>query len=150
MVWGEITLNGRTELVVIREGSMTDRRYIDNVLEPHVVPFAENMGPEFIRQQDNARPHVARVVQNFLNTHNIDIMNSPPCSPNLNAIEHIWDTLGQHLKERQLLRNLEHVEEILLREWKEMAPQVIGNLIESMPRRCEEVLRGRGDHNHKL
>jgi hypothetical protein len=133
---GEITLNERTELVVIREGSMTARRYIDNVLEPHVVPFAENMGPEFIRQQDN--------------THNIDIMNSPPSSPNLNAIEHIWDTLGQHLKERQLLRNLEHVEEILLEEWKEMAPQVIGNLIESMPRRCEEVLRGRGDHNHKL
>jgi hypothetical protein len=62
MVWSEIIFNGRTELVVIREGSMTARRYIDEVLKPHVVPFAQNMGPEFILQQDNTCPHVARLV----------------------------------------------------------------------------------------
>jgi hypothetical protein len=48
MIWGGINLNGRTELVVIREGSMTARRYTDEVVDPHVLPFAENMGPEFI------------------------------------------------------------------------------------------------------
>jgi hypothetical protein len=48
MVWDGIILNGRTELVVNREGSMTARRFIYDVLEPHVIQFAENMGPEFI------------------------------------------------------------------------------------------------------
>jgi hypothetical protein len=77
VVWGGIILNGCMELVVIREGSMTARRYID---EPHVVPFAENMGPEFILQQVNVRPITFRLLL--------------PRSPDLNAIEHVWDTLG--------------------------------------------------------
>jgi hypothetical protein len=75
-------------------------------------------------------------------------MNRPPYSPDFNAIEHVWETLGQRLKERQPLRNLQHVEEILLEEWEEMAPQVIRNLIESMPSRCAEVLRFKGGHIH--
>lgn len=146
MVWGGISLNGRTELVVIREGSMTARRYIDEVIEPHVVPFAENVGPEFILQQDNARPHTARIVQDYLNVHNIEVMYWPARSPDLNAIEHVWDTLGKRLKDHQPIRNLEHLIEILLEEWEQLAPQVIRNLVESMPRRCAEVLRVRGGH----
>jgi hypothetical protein len=47
MVWGGIILNGRTELAVIREAFITARRYIDDVLEQHVM-FAENMVPELI------------------------------------------------------------------------------------------------------
>ncbi|KAH0814639.1 hypothetical protein GEV33_008152 [Tenebrio molitor] len=39
--------------------------------ERHDVPFVENVGSELILQQDNVRPHVAKVVQNFLNAHNI-------------------------------------------------------------------------------
>jgi hypothetical protein len=33
---------------VIREEFMTARSYIDDVLESHVVRFADNMGPELI------------------------------------------------------------------------------------------------------
>jgi hypothetical protein len=75
MVWGGITLNGRTELVVICERSMTALRYLGDVLELHMVPFAENIGPEFIMQKDNVHPHEARVVQSFLNFYNIQVMN---------------------------------------------------------------------------
>jgi hypothetical protein len=71
------------------------------------------MGPEVIMQKDNVRPHEARVMQNFLNIYNIPIFYN---SPDLNAIEHVCYTLGQQLKERQPLRNLQHVEEILLEE----------------------------------
>jgi hypothetical protein len=74
MVWGGLTLNGRTELL-IREESMTARKYIDKVLEPQLVPFVDNVGSELILQQDNVRPHLAKVVQNFLDTHNIQVMN---------------------------------------------------------------------------
>jgi hypothetical protein len=99
-------------------------------------------------QKDNVRPHEARVVQNFLNICNIQIMNWSPRSPDLNAIEHVWDTHGQQLKERQPLRNLQHVEEILLEEWEDMALQGIRNLIENIPRRCAELLCVKGDHTH--
>ena len=41
MVWGGISWRYRTPLVVI-EGNLTARRYIDEVLEPVVVPFLQN------------------------------------------------------------------------------------------------------------
>jgi hypothetical protein len=63
-------------------------------------------------------------------------------------VEHICDTLGQQLNERQPLGNLQHVEEILLEEWEEVTPQVIQNLIESMPRRSAEVLGVRRAHTY--
>jgi hypothetical protein len=83
MVWGGITLTGRTELVVLRGGSLTAVRYLRDIVEPHVVPFAENMGRDFILQQDNARPHIAGIVRNCFNDHNIEVMELPANSPDL-------------------------------------------------------------------
>jgi hypothetical protein len=40
---------------------MRARRYIDQVLTPEVIPFFARHGPGLTLQQDNARPHVARI-----------------------------------------------------------------------------------------
>jgi hypothetical protein len=90
MVWSEIIFNGRTELVVIREGSMTARRYIDEVLEPHVVPFAQNMGPEFILQQDNACPHIARVVLEVTLLEEECLLLQPKCDLLVGGQDHAY------------------------------------------------------------
>lgn len=54
---------------------MTAGRYIDEVLEPYVVPFAYNKDPKLVLQHHNARPHIAEIVQFFLSIHNIDNSN---------------------------------------------------------------------------
>lgn len=46
-VWVGMILNERTQLEVIPKGAITVCRYIDEDLEQHVEPFAENMGPQF-------------------------------------------------------------------------------------------------------
>ncbi|GFW38414.1 transposable element Tcb2 transposase [Trichonephila clavipes] len=64
MVWGAIAYDSRSTLIVMR-GTLTGQRYFDDILRPHVKPFL-NVLPGAIFQQDNARPHTARVSQDFL------------------------------------------------------------------------------------
>ncbi|GFY12464.1 transposable element Tcb2 transposase [Trichonephila clavipes] len=64
MVWGAIAYDSRSTLVVMR-GTLTGQRYVDNILRPHVGPFLNGL-PGAIFQQDKARSHTARVVQEFL------------------------------------------------------------------------------------
>ncbi|GFV09790.1 mariner Mos1 transposase [Trichonephila clavipes] len=43
-------------------GTLTGQRYVDDILRPHVGPFLSGL-PGAIFQQDNARPHTARVLK---------------------------------------------------------------------------------------
>ncbi|UYV80724.1 hypothetical protein LAZ67_19001543 [Cordylochernes scorpioides] len=61
MVWGCIGYHSRTPLVRI-SGTLNSQRYISDVLEPVVLPYLQGL-PTDIFQQDNARSHVARIVQ---------------------------------------------------------------------------------------
>ncbi|GFU57821.1 transposable element Tcb1 transposase [Trichonephila clavipes] len=64
MVCGAIVYDSRSTLIVMR-GTLTGQRYVDDILRPHVGPFINDL-PGAIFQQDNARPHTARVAQDFL------------------------------------------------------------------------------------
>ena len=80
MVWAGITARNRTPLVVV-EGNLNVQRYVNEVLEPHLVPFMEAHPEIDIFQQDNARPHAARLTTNFLQTQGIQVMQWMPYSP---------------------------------------------------------------------
>ncbi|GFY24258.1 DDE_3 domain-containing protein [Trichonephila clavipes] len=64
MVWGAIAYYSRSPLIVMR-GTLTGQRYVDDILRSHVGPFLNGL-PGAVFQQDNARPHTARVAQDFL------------------------------------------------------------------------------------
>ncbi|GFW32845.1 transposable element Tcb2 transposase [Trichonephila clavipes] len=66
MVWDAIAYNTRSPLVLIR-GPMTAQRYVHDILQPHVLPLMQWLpGANF--QQNNARPHMARMSQDCLRT----------------------------------------------------------------------------------
>ena len=60
MVWGGISLNNKTDLIFIR-GNLTAERYVEEVVQNHILPFAHEIGPDFVLTQGGARAHTSRV-----------------------------------------------------------------------------------------
>ncbi|GFV76694.1 transposable element Tcb1 transposase [Trichonephila clavipes] len=76
-VWGGISIGGRTDLHIIRNGTLTGRKYADEILRPHVIPYAGAIGDSFVFQDDNAQPHRARLVENMLEAETIQCIEWP-------------------------------------------------------------------------
>ena len=99
MVWAGVTADWRTDPIVV-PGILTRQRYIDEILCPHVVPFLRPVGKSGIFQDDNARPHRARIVDGFPQANNVRRLEWPAISPDLSCIEHVWDVLGRAVQKR--------------------------------------------------
>jgi len=47
----------------------------DDILKPIAVPYLQTLGPDAIFQDDNARPHRARLVTDYLNNVGVHRMD---------------------------------------------------------------------------
>ncbi|GBN10985.1 hypothetical protein AVEN_13649-1 [Araneus ventricosus] len=140
-------LDGRTPLHVFERGTVTGVRYRDEILEPYVRLSRGAVGPEFILMDDNARPHRALLVDEFLESEDIRWMEWPARSPDLNPIEHVWDALGRAIATRNPPpRTIQEMKTALLNEWDQLPQEMINCLISSMKSRCKPCISVRGDH----
>ncbi|GFT24385.1 transposable element Tc3 transposase [Trichonephila clavipes] len=140
--WGGIILGSRTDLHV-----QSDHIYQDVMLEQLVRLFRGAMGAEFLFMDDNARPHRANIVDECLQSEDITRMDWPAYSPDLNPIEHVWNTLSRRIAARQPLPTcLPELRRALLDEWCNIPQDQIDNLILSMPRRCKACIASSGRH----
>ncbi|GFV16657.1 transposable element Tcb2 transposase [Trichonephila clavipes] len=147
LVYGGISIDGRTDLYIIRDGPLTTCRYRDEILRPIVVTYAAAIGEDFILMDDNCRPHRANLVEDFLFEEEIVRMEWPACSPDMNPIENVWDALGRRVAGRQPPpKTLQELERALLEEWDRIPQLVINSLIDSIPQRCSTLLAVRGNH----
>ena len=146
MVWGGVSEGGKTDLVVI-EGSLNANKYVQEVLAPHVVPYAGAVGESFVLMDDNPRPHRGRAVDPFLDDQGVDRMEWPANSPDLNPIEHVWDQLKQAARRRvDQNTDLAALRRILHEEWAAIPQQRVRKLVQTMRKRCHQVIRARGGY----
>ncbi|GFW89974.1 transposable element Tcb2 transposase [Trichonephila clavipes] len=68
-------------------------------------PFLNGL-PGAIFQQDNARPHTARVAQDFLPSSFSDSSMAGPL-PDLSPVEHVWDQLKRRMPSCHSVHDLE-------------------------------------------
>ena len=143
---GRYYSNYRTPLVVVN-GNLTAQQYITEVLQAHVVPFLQHHPDVTVFQQDNARPHEARVTCHFLLAQGVNVLPWPAYSPDLSPVEHLWDYLGRHVANRiPRPRNRNQLVQVLLDGWRQMPQDRIRRLIRSMRRRLISCVQAEGGH----
>ena len=146
MVWGCMTSQGVGYLCKI-EGIM-DQHLYKNILEEELMEtmeFYEIDPKEVIFQHDNDPKHKSKLVQEWLSDQEFKVLPWPAQSPDLNPIEHLWAEVKRKLNKfdsppKGMLDLWERIEST----WNEITPQTCQNLISSMPRRINDVIKAKG------
>ncbi|GFS75070.1 transposable element Tcb2 transposase [Trichonephila clavipes] len=140
-------LGSRTDLQIFDAGSVNGTRYCNEILLPYVRLFRGAMGLKFLFMDDNAPCHRTVAAEQLLESEDIERMDWPARSPDLNPIEHVWDFLSRRLAARTLPPvTIRELPLALQDEWAAMPQQLIDTLILSRGRRCETCLAVRRDH----
>ncbi|GFU38487.1 transposable element Tc3 transposase [Trichonephila clavipes] len=131
----------------VQSVTVTGHIYRDVILELYVRLFRGAMGAEFLFMDDNARPHRANIVNEYLQSEDITRVDWPAYSPDLNPIEHVWGMLGRRIAARQPPPTcLPELRRALLGEWCNIPQYQIDNLILSMPMHCKACIASSGRH----
>lgn len=147
MFWGCMSYNGPGPLVPI-EGMMNSDKYIA-LLERRVVPLLLQMFPESngIFQQDSAPCHTSKKCKNFFSENKITVLEWPGNSPDLNPIENLWAITKKRIAKEDCTTKTSMINAVI-KIWfhDEEIKNICKKLIESMPKRCEEVIKHKGGH----
>jgi len=103
--------------------------------------FPEGNG---ILQQDVARPHTARVTQQFI-ADNISLLHWASLSPDVSPIEHVWDEFERRVYDRPHPPvNGQQLKYAVIEEWNAFLQALIANLAQFMSHRCVALINARG------
>jgi transposase len=159
MVWGCFS-GKKLGPIVFVDTSINQDVYM-GVLEQHLLEYIEALKSEdlseLVFQQDNASPHTAKRMQEWLQIagqeHGFRIMRWPANSPDLNPIENLWAILKIELHRRypdtKYLKGSINTIRTVLKErlqkvWWDINEEVLNQLLESMPHRVHEVIKAGG------
>ncbi|GFV81283.1 transposable element Tc1 transposase [Trichonephila clavipes] len=88
LVWGGIRLGSRTDFHIFDAGSVNGTRYCNEILLPYVCLFRGAMGLLFLFMDDNTPCHRTVAAEQLLESEDIERMDWPARSPDVNIIEH--------------------------------------------------------------
>ena len=148
MVWGCFTAQGIGNFVRIHD-TLNAALYVDILKEDFLGTF-EWYGLEkddIVFQHDNDPKHTARVTTEWLDNKNIEVLEWPPQSPDLNPIENLWAWFKFRLSDYDSPPSSVH--ELWERAqdiWNRFTEEECTRLIDSMPKRIAAVIKAKGDY----
>ena len=112
------------------------------ILRYTLLPFSrQHFGDNCCYQENNATPHHARVVLDFLQQGKVTKMEQPVRSRDCNPIKHIWDELGHAITSmNNSPQNPGELHQAALDEWPEIPAERPQRLVTSMSWRLAAII----------
>jgi len=132
------------------KGGIDSWRYVRLVCEPIFWPWLRKHN--LILQDDNAPSHASKFTASARILAEIERLEWPANSPDLNPIEHIWDLIKKRVLRRRgadkpTTRNA--MVDALKEEWDKVTIEEINEAIERLPKRVKQCLKAKGDNNYQ-
>ena len=143
MVWGCFAHRGRGALTFLDRGARLNSAMYIGILEEKLHLFMHTLQCSIV-QQDNAPCHASRATKKWFAENNVEVLDWPGNSPDLNPIENLWQTVKLKMK-RDRCTSISALKNELRRVWcLETTPETCATLVESMPRRIRAVMQNKG------
>lgn len=144
MIWAAFGYHGKSEIHFINE-RLNAQGYC-KLLQTNLLDKAQICGgANWLFQQDNAPIHRAKLTSTWFSQRQINVMNWPSLSPDLNPIENLWGILVRRVYENgKQFTNKKDLKVAIVREWSNIDISDLHNLVDSMPDRIFDVIRTGG------
>lgn len=105
------------------------------------------MEPDSISMQDNAHILKAHMVRDYMMEEEIDLMDEPPYSPDLNLIENLWKILKSEIDRthpelndmRNSIDTMDFMIEWAKEAWETLKQELLNKLAAGMQNRVDAV-----------
>lgn len=126
-------------------------RYRKEILRPHLYPFYQKVNSlrdGAVIMEDGAGPHSHHFLEEERDSAGVKQEEWPSSSPDLNAIEIVWDHMKDSIAARRpKITKIKALRSVLMEEWESVPQEKIDALIESMPARIAACIKDHGGNN---
>ena len=142
-IWGCFTINGFGKIILFKK-NLNAKLLLEIYKKGLLQSYPDIPNNNMILLEDNDPKHTSKIAKMYRKKHQIQRLDWPANSPDLNPIENVWNMLKKRVAKYHS-HNLNQLRTAIKKVWYSLSPTIARNLVLSMPIRMQAVIDAKGD-----